>query len=86
MTPYLLNLFDLGCTLVALRSGARELNPLMQSVPIMAAYKVIGVGTLCYWLSTRPEPAAKKGLRFCTFAYGALAFWHLVGLYNIFTA
>lgn len=80
MTAYLLNLFDLGCTLAAQRLGVAELNPLMQSVPFMVAYKVVGVGALCYWLSSRPEPAARRGLQLCAGVYGALAIWHLHGL------
>lgn len=41
---YTLNLIDLFCTLWALRHGAVELNPLMQSVTVMVGYKVIIVG------------------------------------------
>lgn len=86
MTLYFLNLLDLGCTLVALRLGAQELNPLMQSVPIMAAYKVVGVGALCYWLNSRPEPAARRGLQLCSWVYGALTLWHIAGFIMIFSA
>ena len=48
MTAYLLNLTDLAFTLHALSHGAVELNPLMRSVPVMIAYKVVGVGALCW--------------------------------------
>lgn len=81
MTAYLLNLFDLLCTLYALRRGAEELNPLMQSIPVMVAYKVIVVGVLCWWLHNRPERAAKIGLALCAAVYAVLAVWHI---YNIF--
>ena len=80
MTAYALNLFDLLCTLYALRLGCTELNPLMQSVPVMVAYKVIVVGGLLRWLSGRPERAARMGLRICTAVYGLLAVYHAVGL------
>lgn len=50
MMAYALNIADLALTLYALRIGAQELNPLMQSVPVMVAYKVIVVGGLCWWL------------------------------------
>lgn len=77
MTAYLLNLFDLLCTLFALRHGAEELNPLMQSIPFMVAYKVIVVGVLCWWLQRH----SKIGLALCTAVYAVLAVWHI---YNIF--
>lgn len=41
MIVYELNLFDLICTLYALSMGAEELNPLMQSIPVLIAYKII---------------------------------------------
>lgn len=77
MTAYLLNLFDLLCTLYALRRGAEELNPLMANPIIMVAYKVIVVGVLCWWLHNRPERAAKIGLALCTAVYAVLAVWHI---------
>lgn len=77
MIAYWLNLFDLLCTLYALSRGAEELNPLMQSVPVMVAYKVIVVGVLCWWLHNRPERAAKIGLALCTAAYAVLGLWHI---------
>lgn len=40
---YPLNLFDLVITIYALSIGCTELNPLMRSVPVMVAYKVIGM-------------------------------------------
>lgn len=80
MTAYALNLFDLLCTLYAQSMGAEELNPLMQSVPVLVAYKVIIVGGLLWWLSGRPERAARIGLQICTAVYGLLAVYHVVGL------
>ena len=60
---YLLNLLDLTLTLLALRLGCTELNPLMQSVPVLVAYKVVVVGGLLWWLSGRPERAATPATR-----------------------
>ena len=80
MVIYLLNLLDLVFTLYALPLGCTELNPLMQSVPMMVAYKVIGVGVLCWWLSHRPEQVARIGLLICTAVYGLLSVYHVVGL------
>lgn len=47
MTVYLLNLADLALTLCALSHGGVELNPLMRSIPVMVAWKTVGVGVLC---------------------------------------
>ena len=80
MTAYVLNLFDLFCTLYALHFAAQELNPLMQSVTVLVAYKIIIVGGLLWWLSGRPERAARKGLKICTAVYAVLAVYHVVGL------
>lgn len=85
MTAYVLNLADLGCTLCALRLGCTELNPLMQCVPLMVAYKVIIVGAACWWLSKRPERIARAGLNICAAAYGGLAIHHAAGLAIILT-
>lgn len=80
MTAYLLNLFDLACTLEALRQGVKEANPFMQSVPVMIFYKVVVVGGLLLWLSNRPERAARYGIRFCTAVYAVLALYHIIGI------
>ena len=69
---YPLNLLDLLTTLIALRLGAHELNPLLQDPLTMAAYKVVVVGLLIRWLQSRPETVAKHGLRVCAF-YFAIA-------------
>lgn len=78
---YLLNLTNLIFTLHAIRHGGVELNPLLQSIPIMILYKVFVVGILCWWLGTREEPIAKIGLIVCSVLFGAVNLWHI---YNIF--
>lgn len=80
MAAYLLNLADLGCTIYAVSRGGIELNPLMQSKPVMIVYKLIVVGALLWWLSRRPERAAKVGLRICTAVYTVLGVYHVIGL------
>lgn len=82
MTAYTLNLLDLFFTLHAIRNGATELNPFMQSVPVMVAWKVVGVGVLCRWLSHRPERIAKLGLRACTAVYTAVNFYHIYFIFG----
>lgn len=77
MTAYALNLLDLAFTLHALKHGAVEANPLMQSVPIMIAYKVIIVGALCWWLHKRK---AETALRICTAVYAAVDVWHIINI------
>lgn len=83
MTVYLLNLLDLICTLWALRHGVIEMNPLMRSVTVMVVYKVIIVGALLWWLSTRRERAARYALCAAAAIYGAVCLWHAVGLWVI---
>lgn len=80
---YALNLIDLSCTLWALRHGAVELNPLMRSVPVMVGYKVVIVGALLWWLSTRRERAARYALYVAAVVYGAVCLWHAVGIWMI---
>lgn len=77
MVAYILNLFDLFCTLYALPRGAVELNPLMQSVPFMVFYKAVIVGGLLWWLSRRHEKIALLGMRICTAVYVCLDVYHL---------
>lgn len=76
MITYLLNIIDLALTLHALSLGCTELNPLMQSLPIMIFYKVVVVGGLCWWLSHRPKRLAKLGLNLCTAVYAATCVYH----------
>ena len=77
---YALNLIDLFCTLWALRHGAVELNPLMRSVTVMVGYKVIIVGALLWWLSTRRERAARYALCAAAVVYGAVDVYHIINI------
>ena len=77
MNAYVLNLFDLALTLYALSIGCTELNPSMRSVPLMVAYKGIGVGVLCWVLQ---HYGARRGLRLCTAVYAAVCAYHLYGI------
>lgn len=87
MTAYLLNILDLCFTLHAIHNGATELNPLMQSVPVMVAWKVGVVGFLCWLLQvlakdirvpSKPRKLSRRGLKICT------AFYAVVNLYHIY--
>lgn len=80
ITAYTLNLFDLFCTLWALRHGAVELNPLMRSVTVMVCYKVIIVWALLWWLSTRRERAARYALYVAAVVYGAVDVYHIINI------
>ena len=83
MTTYILNLFDLVCTLYVLSIGVGELNPLFrdpQTIPAMIVCKVFLVGGLLWWLSRRTERIAHVGLKVCSAAYAAVAVWHIAGL------
>lgn len=80
MVLYILNLLDLTFTLYAISLGCTELNPLMQSVPLMVAYKVIIVGGLCWWLSHRLDRIARWGLSICTVVYVLTNINHIVNL------
>ena len=85
MTPYILNLIDLALTLYALANGGVELNPLMQSVPVMVGWKVVGVGIGCALLchfAGAGNKVARWGLRFCTLVYGALCVYHLFFIFG----
>lgn len=86
MVPYILNLLDLAFTIHVLSLGCTELNPLMQSVPLMVAYKVIIVGGLCVVLQHFAEggnKAARRGLSICAAVYTALCIYHFYGLLMI---
>ena len=80
IAAYTLNLLDLFCTLWSLRHGAEELNPLMASVPVMVGYKVVIVGALLWWLSTRRERAARYALYVAAVAYGAVDVYHMINI------
>lgn len=77
---YTLNLLDLFCTLWALRHGAVELNPLMREVTVMVSYKVVIVGALLWWLSTRRERAARYALYAAAAVYGAVDVYHIINI------
>lgn len=83
MTTYLLNLFDLACTLYALSIGLTELNPIMQNIPFMVFYKTVIVGVLLLWLSRRTERIAHVGINLCTAVYVALCIYHIFGFFLI---
>lgn len=85
MIAYILNLIDLGFTLHALRHGAWEVNPLMQSVPVMLAWKVGVVGLMCCGLEILATKyrSAKWGLRVGAAVYAAVDLWHVLNLYFI---
>lgn len=80
IAAYALNLIDLFCTLWALRHGAVELNPLMREVTVMVGYKVVIVGALLWWLSTRRERAARYALYVATVVYGAVDVYHMINI------
>ena len=89
MIAYILNLIDLLFTLHAIHNGAAEINPLMQSVPVMVAWKVVGVGFLCWLLQVlatdkrvgcRVRKLARNGLRICTAVFAAVCLWHIFNL------
>ena len=80
IAAYTLNLLDLFCTLWALRHGAVELNPLMREVTVMVGYKVVIVGALLWWLSTRRERAARYALCAAAAVYGAVDVYHIINI------
>ena len=80
MIAYTLNLLDLCCTLWALRHGAVELNPLMQSIPLMVGYKVIIVWALLWWLSLRRDRSARYALYVAAVVYGAVDVYHMINI------
>lgn len=83
ITVIVLNWLDLACTLLALRDGGVELNPLMRSVVTMVWYKGAIVPLLALWLNARGTQEARRGLRICTGVYSAVCLWHAVGLWMI---
>ena len=78
-----LNWIDLICTLLALRRGCAELNPMLRSVVTMIWYKGAVVPLLALWLDARGTKEARRGLRICAVVYGAVCLWHVVGLWMI---
>ena len=80
MTAYALNLFDMLCTLYAQSIGCAELNPLMQSVPVLVVYKLVVVGLLAAWLSRQRERAARYALYVAAAVYGAVDVYHMINI------
>lgn len=80
MIAYVFNLLDLFCTLWALHGGAVEMNPLMRIVTVMVGYKVVIVGALLWWLSTRRERAARYALYVAAVVYGAVDVYHIINI------
>lgn len=83
MILYTLNLCDLCFTLHAISRGATELNPLMRNIPFMVAWKVLGIGFLCWLLNHFAEGGnmvARCGLRICTAVFAAVNLWHIANL------
>ena len=84
MTLYALNILDLISTLYARYNGIAEVNPLLQIVPFMIAYKVIVIGALCWLLNHFADAGnkvAKYGMSIMTAVYTVLDFWHILNLF-----
>jgi hypothetical protein len=81
ITVIALNWVDLVCTLIALRGGGVELNPLMRSVVTMVWYKAAVVPLLVLILAWQGTKEARRGLALCAGVYGAVCVWHAVGLW-----
>lgn len=89
MRAYILNLADLAFTLYAIQRGGVELNPLMRNPAVMVAWKVCGVGVLCYLLSKLASNfngscnnVARWGLNLCTAVYAALCIYHFYYIFG----
>ena len=78
-----LNWLDLICTLLALRCGCTELNPLLRSVVTMTWYKGAVVPLFALWLNSQGTQEARRGLCICAGVYGVVCLWHAVGLWAI---
>ena len=83
ITVIVLNWLDLACTLLALRGGGVELNPLMRSVVTMVWYKIAIVPLLVLALAWQGTKEARRALGICAIVYGAVCLWHAVGLWAI---
>ena len=84
ITVIVLNWIDLACTLIALRGGGVELNPLMRSVATMVWYKIAIVPLLALALAWQGTKEARRALGICAIVYGAVCVWHAIGLVWIF--
>jgi hypothetical protein len=84
ITVIALNWVDLVCTLIALRGGGVELNPLMRSVVTMVWYKAAVVPLLVLILAWQGTKEARRALGVCAGVYGVICVWHAIGLSRIF--
>lgn len=82
MTTYILNLFDLAFTLHAINHGGVELNPILQSVPFMVAYKTILIPALIWWLARSSLPIAQRGLKLCTAVFAVVNLYHIYFIFG----
>lgn len=83
ITVIALNWVDLICTLLALRRGCVELNPMLRSVVTMMWYKGAVVPLLTLWLDRRGTREARRGLALCAGVYGAVCLWHVAGIWMV---
>jgi hypothetical protein len=83
ITVIALNWVDLICTLLALRRGCVELNPMLRSVVTMMWYKGAVVPLLTLWLDRRGTREARRGLALCAGVYGAVCVWHAAGIWMV---
>lgn len=80
---YILNLIDLFFTMIALRIGVEEMNPLMCSLRFTIIYKVIIVKVLLQLLSNRKEQIVKYALCFFALLYTILDIYHVVNIFAL---
>lgn len=73
---YILNLFDLICTLFLLQFGAIELNPLLQNPIIMVLIKTLLVGGILIFIVKFPTTIGYIGLKFLLVLYSLVIIWH----------
>ena len=90
MIAYALNIADLALTLHALSHGGVELNPLLQNPAVMVAWKVVGVGVMCWFLDKQTKSENKRtsllaylGISLCTSIYTLTNLWHVANLIKI---
>lgn len=84
MATYILNLLDLIFTIHWMSIGVGELNPFLQKVPHQIVAKTVLAGGCLWFLASRTEPIAKKGIRICLIAYIGVTIWHLFGVVLIY--
>lgn len=86
---YTLNLADLFLSLHAIRNGATELNPLLQSVPVMVVWKGAVVWALCWLLYVfatdirvghKAQKLSRRGLRICAAVFAVAVVYHVINI------